>query len=305
MRHFGILCLVFVSSLPAVAEGIVIEGGIPFAEPEGETLRLTLYLPADGGNEPRPAVLLVHGGGWRFGSRAGAAWYGQRLAENGYVAAAADYRLMPKYTFPSCLHDVKAAVRWLRAHSAEHGIDPQRIGTLGDSAGGHLAALLATTRPEDGFEGDQNLGPSSAVEAAIILYGVLDMTYYRDLPRDRPLSGLGEDYFRRFVGESGPDGLDAYEAASPVTYVGADTAPVMLIHGEDDRLAPCDQARTFAERSRGAGVPTRLITLPDRGHAFDRFYLEDRERVFDEMLGFLAEHLGQDSTVEEEAALSR
>ena len=96
-----------------------------------------------------PGVVLIHGGAWLFGTRYQLHWYGSRLARAGYVAASINYRMLPMYPFPYCIHDCKAAVRWLRLHADEYGIDPERIAAFGNSAGGHLAGLLATTRPRD------------------------------------------------------------------------------------------------------------------------------------------------------------
>ncbi|MCX5757482.1 MAG: alpha/beta hydrolase, partial [Candidatus Hydrogenedentes bacterium] len=121
---------------------------------------MTLATPAARGVAPRPAVLLIHGGCWLFGTRHQLHWYTRHFAEQGYVVAAIQYRMMPKYRLPDCVEDCKAAVRWLRLHAAEYNIDPDRIVALGNSAGGHLAAMLGVTSPDDGFDGVENPGAS-------------------------------------------------------------------------------------------------------------------------------------------------
>lgn len=264
---------------------------VVYARPDGHARRMTLWLPDDQGEIKRPAVLLIHGGAWLFGSRRQLGWYGRRLAENGYVAASVSYRMMPRYPFPACLHDCKAAVRWLRLHAEELRIDPGRIAVLGNSAGGHLAAMLATTKPEDGLEGAENPGASSAVRAAIDFYGVADMSYYGSPKSWIRIGGLTRWFMRQFVGKEGSDGRNPYAAASPVTYADQDTCPILFIHGTKDSLVPFDQSVTFRGQLRGLGVPTRLIAVT-HGHAFDFFHPRVRAHVFHEIQAFLDEYAG-------------
>src|SRR5581483_11615346 len=106
------------------------------------------------GDGPFPAVVCIHGGGFRAGSRQGYDGLCLRLAQRGYVAVTASYRLAPQFQFPAAVHDVKAAVRWLRANAKKYHIDPERIGVTGGSAGGHLAQFLGVTGGVSPFEGD-------------------------------------------------------------------------------------------------------------------------------------------------------
>lgn len=116
-----------------------------------------MYVPDDDSTALRPGIVLIHGGGWMLGTRYQQSWYCRNFARNGYVVMTIDYRLMPKCAFPDCLHDCKAAVRWLRLNAERYRIDPNHIITFGASAGGHLAALLATTEPGDGLEGGKRI----------------------------------------------------------------------------------------------------------------------------------------------------
>ena len=280
----------------AAAGGFRTERGVEYARPDGKPLQMTLYLPEDVGTDAsgrHAGMVIVHGGGWRFGPRYQQAWYCRQFAKSGYVVMTIDYRMMPRYPFPHCVHDCKAAVRWLRAHADEWQVDADRIAAFGASAGGHLVAFLAATRPEHGFEGCENEGASSAVSAAISLYGAVDLTVYRDAPRGGFLSEKSRKYLRAFVGEDPPGGgLDAYEIASPITYVDEAAAPMLFVHGTRDGVVPYVMAAGFHERLRECGVPTRLIAAPRRNHGFDYVHLRQRRELFGEMLAFLEEHMG-------------
>ena len=129
------------------------------------------------GDGPFPAILCIHGGGFRAGTRQGYDGLCVQLAEQGYVAVTVSYRLAPKYPFPAAIHDVKAAVRWLRANAAKYHIDPERIGVTGGSAGGHLAQFLGVTGDVKEFEGDGgNPEQSSRVACVVNYYGPSDFT---------------------------------------------------------------------------------------------------------------------------------
>jgi len=179
MRPFGLLAIGITMATSAFAKEFRTERGIVFAEPDGRRLKATLYCPADhqfgdseavkAGRKPLPGMVLIHGGGWIIGSRHQQAWYCRAFAKAGYVVMTIEYRMMPKYCFPECVYDCKAAVRWMRLRADWLGVDPSRIVAFGASAGGHLAAFLATTGPEDGFEGTENPGPSTEVSAVISL----------------------------------------------------------------------------------------------------------------------------------------
>ena len=130
---------------PTVPDTVSWEEGIEYSTPEGESLKLNLARPKSG-KGPFPAVICIHGGGFRAGTHDGYDQLCVRLAERGYVAATISYRLAPKHRFPAAVHDTKAAVRWLRAHAADYSVDPARIGVTGGSAGGHLAQCGAHLR---------------------------------------------------------------------------------------------------------------------------------------------------------------
>jgi acetyl esterase/lipase len=234
----------------------------------GRTERLDVYVPArvppPGG---WPAVLAIHGGGWRGGSKRD---YGPRaaaLVNHGYVVVAVDYALSAPGapSWPANLEDLRAAVRWLRRNAAVYHVDPNRIAAMGASAGGHLAALLATL--PDGPDGASHSEPSASasarVQAVIDFYGPSDLAA---LAEANPRAGHS---LALFLGGSPRALRDRYAAASPVRRVTRNTPPMLLIHGDGDLLVPLDQSRRLAAALDAASVPHQLIIVPGARHGFD------------------------------------
>lgn len=286
----ALLCL-----LSACAHDLRVERGREFAAPAGERLKMNLYMPEEAADAPRPGMVMVHGGAWIAGSRTQQAWYARQFARAGYVVLSCDYRMMPRHAFPACVEDAKAAVRWMRGHAEELQVDPDRIVAFGASAGGHIAGMLAATRPEDGFEGTENAGPSSAVQAAVILYGAVDLTAYRDGAG----GGGGSKFVAAFTGKNFPEelgkarGMDSFEWASPLSYVHAGMPPVHLTHGTHDALVPHVQSVRFHERLQATGVSSELKLWERRNHGFDYMFPEERRALFGDMLAWLAQVLPQ------------
>src|SRR2546421_8914005 len=161
---------------PPVPETVVFEPDVEYANPDGQHLQLDLARPKMGPG-PFPAIICIHGGGFRAGTRQGYDSLCIKLAEQGYVAVTVSYRLAPKYPFPAAIHDVKAAVRWLRANAKKYAIDPDRIGVTGGSAGGHLAQFLGVTMGVPEFEGSGgNPKYSSNVSCVVNYFGPSDFT---------------------------------------------------------------------------------------------------------------------------------
>src|SRR5262245_38034845 len=159
-----------------VPENVLFEPNIEYTNPDGQHLQLDLARPKTG-DGPFPAIACIHGGGFRAGTRQGYDGLCIRLAQRGYVAVTVSYRLAPKYQFPAAVHDVKAAIRWLRANAQKYHIDPDRIGVTGGSAGGHLAQFLGVTGGVNRFEGaGGNAEQSSRVACVVNFYGPSDFT---------------------------------------------------------------------------------------------------------------------------------
>jgi acetyl esterase/lipase len=228
----------------------------------GEDLKLDLYAPS-GSPGPFPAMVLIHGGAWCAGAKEGYRSQARTFAEHGYVAVTVGYRLAPAHRFPAQVEDVKCAVRWLRANAHRYAVDPERIGAMGESAGGHLALLLGLTGPEDGFEGRGGWeGQSSKVRVVVNCAGPTDLS--------RPgWLELTDKVIADLLGAGRDANPAAYRAASPVSYVRPGSPPVLTIHGVKDLIVPYEQATVLDAALRAAGGTSRLEPVPDKGHIYD------------------------------------
>ena len=244
--------------------------GVQFGEANGRPLLLDAVFPAGKlpGEPPgpRPAVVHVHGGGWAYGTRADD-WATPYLATHGFFAVSIDYRLSGEAPFPAQLHDVKAAIRWLRANAHRYSIDPARIGIWGGSAGAHLAALAGATgdsgQPE--LEGDSgSAGYSSRVQAVVWVSGASDF-----LRRGRLIQPHNELIVQLFGGPPGgtvADKADLLRLASPVAHVTRSAPPFLLLHGTEDETTDFEQAAVLYEALVAHGVEATLVPLPGRYH---------------------------------------
>jgi acetyl esterase/lipase len=267
---------------PAVPENVVFEPGIEFANPDNQHLKLDLARPKTGAG-PWPAIVCIHGGGFRAGSRQGYDGLCLRLAQEGYVAVTVGYRLAPKFQFPAAVHDVKEAVRWLRGNAKKLNIDPHRIGAMGGSAGGHLAQFLGLTADVKGFEGHGgHLDRSSRVLCVVNYYGPSDFTksYGKSVDAAQVLP--------LFLGGDLKNARHRHIVASPLYWVTPLAAPTLCIHGTLDKYVAHEQAVWLIERLRAADVEAELLTLPGAGHGFRG---DDAARAEKAMLAFFAKHL--------------
>ncbi|MEU6843447.1 alpha/beta hydrolase [Streptomyces sp. NPDC046716] len=266
--------------LPPAADrpgGIRLLRGVPYAVPDGaRPLELDLWLPGTPG--PAPLVLFVHGGAWRRGRRddMGAAtrtWDPgpfERLAAAGFAVACADYRLSGEATFPAPLEDLRAALRWLGVRAAELGVDPSRTVVWGESAGGHLAALLALAHEEPRLAG------------AVVWYGPADLTTPRP-PFDPADPATPEALL---LGAAPLDVPGAAVAASPVRQVHGDAPPFLVVHGEADSMVACSHGRDLARALRAAGAPVELHTVPGADHGWYGLAPDEVERIFSRSVAF-------------------
>ena len=228
-------------------------------------------------------MLCIHGGGFRAGSREGNNTLCLKLAQHGFVAATASYRLAPKYQFPAAIYDVKAAVRWLRANAAQLQIDPARIGVTGDSAGGHLAQFLGVTAGVDQFEGDDgNADKSSQVNCVVNRYGPSDLTKSYDASVD------AAEVLPLFLGGNLDTARSRHTLASPLNWVTPAAAPTLLLHGTEDKYVAYEQAVWLRDRLQACGVEVELVTLNGAGHGFKG---ADAEKAEQALLAFFAKHL--------------
>lgn len=245
-----------------VPDTVIVEKGIEYANPDDQHLQLNLARPKTG-DGPFPAIVCIHGGGFRAGKRESYDGLIVRLAEQGYVAITVTYRLAPKYQFPAAVHDTKAAVRWLRANAAKYKIDPSRIGTTGGSAGGHLAQFLGVTAGVKEFEGDGgNPAESSAVACVVNVYGPSDFT------KSYGKSVDAAEVLPLFLGGNLEKARKLHLKASPLYWVTPVAAPTLCIHGTLDKYVAHEQAVWLVDKMNAAGAEAELLTLEGAGHGF-------------------------------------
>ena len=258
---------------------VATELDIVFAEHDGVKLLGDLYLPEGAGNAP--VLVGVHGGGWQLGDRKFYRHWGNYLAKNGYAVFAIEYRLMRPgvKTWPGAVYDCKAAVQFVRARAAELGLDPERMALIGDSAGAHLAALVALAGGETLFaaeyQGDRHASVRADVKAVIGIYGVYDMAaqWEHDLVA-RPRDQITE----KFLGCPLPANRKAFFEASPLSYATVDknSTRFLLIYGrEDDIVDPATQSERFLMALKQAGFFARTIVVPGAGHFWSADPIEE------------------------------
>lgn len=281
---FVLLSTLLIGARPvgAKAAEILFEQGIEYSSPDGQRLQLNLARPKEIQGRA-PAVLCIHGGGFRGGKRERWDKLCQQLAERGYVAVTVTYRLAPKYQFPAAVHDVKAAVRWLRASADKYQLDPARIGVVGDSAGGHLVQFLGVTGDVPQFEGDGgSAGQSSKVTCVVNYYGPSDLT------KSYGKSVDAAEVLPLWLGGDAVKERHRHILASPLYWVTPSAAPTLLIHGTKDPYVNFEQAQWIHERLQAADVEVDLLTLEGAGHGFKG---ADAEKAEQAMLAFFDKHL--------------
>ncbi|MFD8881784.1 alpha/beta hydrolase fold domain-containing protein [Streptomyces erythrochromogenes] len=289
------------------ADGVRRFDGITYATTPGYRPRL-LDVQVPAGEGPFPAVVWIHGGGWLDGDRRyppptvpAALLHGAVLAA-GLALVSVDYRHSLEAPFPAQLHDVKAAIRYVRAFAGDLGIDPDRIGVWGESAGGHLAALAGLVGPADGtdgvaLEGTQGVGSGeTGVLAVVDWYGVSDLVALAShpMPPMPPMPSGVEfpDPYEALLGASAAERPDLARAASPVTYTEGSTPPppFLLVHGTRDGLVPYSQSEALAGALEGAGGEVTLRPVDGADHIF--LGSPDIASIVEESVAFLARHLG-------------
>jgi acetyl esterase/lipase len=258
---------------------------IPYLVGGSPRQTLDFYLP-DQARSPLPAVLWIHGGAWECGDKHPCPV--REFAERGYVIASVGYRLSDEAAFPFQLQDCKSSVRWLRAHAAEYGIDPTRIGVWGESAGGHLAALLGTTGLTRDFDVGDHLDQSSEVQCVVNWFGPVDFLEW-GAPFS-PSMDSPESPVYRLLGGPISQNREKARSAGPLHHVHGRSAPFFTVHGDQDDIVPLVQSQRLHRALQDAGVESTLQVIPDAGHSTAEFNLPER---LEEIAEFLSRHLGQ------------
>ncbi len=244
-------------------------------------LKLDVYMPQQT-SSPVPVVVWIHGGAWRSGDKEKPP--ALPLINRGYGVVSINYRLSQEAIFPAQIEDCKAAIRFLRSKAALLGIDPNRIGVWGSSAGGHLAALLGTSGDVKELEGGpENVEFSSRVQAVCDFFGPTDFLRMDDTPGimqhnavDSPEASL--------IGGPIQENPEKVVRANPITYITPDDPPFLILHGEEDKTVIPSQSTLLAEALKKAGVPVEIQMIKGAGHGFDPPENEKAFNFFDRVL---------------------
>jgi len=275
LKRLAALAVVFLAAGAAAAqepevlsEGVGVYRALDFAATPAGAIQLELFFPrAPAG--PVPAIVVIPGGGFRPQSREKSAGSARALAEAGFAAASIGYRGAPDATFRATVSDTKAAVRFLRANAARFNINPDRIGAFGQSAGGHLAVMLAVSGGVAELEGDGGHPEvSSRVQAAVSFAGVFD--FVSRLKDGGQQQGASLDTKRKtngaWVGEPFSEDSANWKLASPFYHVTPDDPPVLFVHCKDDRTVPYQQSIDMYEHLKPMQPESRLLVLEEGGH---------------------------------------
>ncbi|MEN8226722.1 MAG: alpha/beta hydrolase [Bacteroidota bacterium] len=234
---------------PAVPSSVEVKNDIEYKQVDNTSLKLDIY-KLKNLDEAAPLLIFIHGGGWSKGERSDYLPYLIDYAKKGYVTATVSYRLSGTAHFPAAVEDVQCAVRWIRAHSKEYMINPNRIALIGGSAGGHLSMMVAYADEKT----------DSRVQAVVNLYGPTDLT--TEYARNR-----GE--CEKFLGKTYQEAPHLYKAASPRTYISPDDPPTLIFHGTIDALVPVSQSDSLHIWLDQAGVPNEYHKLKGWPHTMD------------------------------------
>ncbi|MCY4566812.1 MAG: alpha/beta hydrolase [Candidatus Poribacteria bacterium] len=250
---------------PKVPDGVTVYRDLGYVTDGHERQKLDLYVPDTGEN--LPLLIWVHGGAWRGGDKTH--YNPKEYLEAGYAGASINYRLSQHAIFPAQIEDVKAAVRWLRANAETYRLDPNRFAAWGSSAGGHLVAMLGTTGDVAEFEVGENLGVSSRVQAVVDYFGPTDFLQMdaQSLP-DGLVHDAPDSPESQLVGGPIQEHKDRVARANPITYVSKDDPPILIIHGDQDKLVPYHQSVLLHDALEEAGVLVTLYRVEGGGHGW-------------------------------------
>ncbi len=283
--------------LPPAPEGVVIHENVSYLGP-GREEKLDIYLPANRPlNVKSPAVVMIHGGGWRGGDKAALREFniGTNLAKVGYVCVSVNYTLDPHESWPQNLWDCKNAVRFLRANAWKYQVDSEHIGVIGGSAGGHLSLMVAYTTGVPELEPPAPYpGISSKVSAVVNLYGITNLlTSKKTDDKGNPIAQSKVSW--ALLNEASmKNDLEARKKASPVYQAKRTSPPTLILHGTTDTTVDRDQATELAAKLKELGVEHQVYMLDGIGHTFD---LETWKRkplpidVKSIVIGFFDKHL--------------
>ncbi len=255
---------------------------LEFGAVDGISLKLDLHLP----DNPKDAPLLVwiHGGAWRRGSKSSVPLKSM-VDEKGWAIASVDYRLSPVAKFPAQVHDIKAAIRYLRGKGEEYGYKSENIAIAGASAGGHLAALVGVSNNVEELEGNigDYLDQSSSVQATVSLYGASNLTTILKQSTPHGLR-VRKPALDLFIGGQPEEVEETAKLASPVFHVDAEDPPLLMIHGDQDPQMPISQSHELHGKFKELGLTVHFEVIHGGAHGGPRFYDQNRTQQIDTFL---------------------
>lgn len=253
---------------PRLPESVMFKQDVEYVRGGHERQTLDLYLPKQPAGEKLPVVVFIHGGGWKNGDKSGGRRFVVPLVAQGkFVGASINYRLSQHEQWPAQIHDCKAAIRWLRGNARKYGIDPEQIGVIGTSAGGHLVAMLGTTgevKDLEGGLGDHN-DQSSRVAAVVDFFGPTNFLTMNDFP-GRLNHDSADSPESKLIGGPIQEMKEKVKTASPLTFVSSDDPTFLIVHGSDDPLVPIDQSVQLDRALDEAKVGSIFIQIEGGQH---------------------------------------
>ena len=276
-----LLLILFLSTCCAFAET---KTDIEYARVGDQALKLDLYLPKV---VNPPLLIYVHGGAWRAGSKTDVPIL--KLLNHGFAIASMDYRLSIEAAFPAQVHDIKAAIRFLRAKAEHYHLNAADVGIVGSSAGGHLAALVGVTNGHPALEGTvgQPLSQSSSVQCIVSLYGASNLQTILSQSTDIGLQ-MRVPALELLLGGQPDQKPELARLASPVAQLDSKDPPLLLIHGDADPQMPSAQSQEFEQAYKALSLPVQYLVMPESKHGGPEFYDSERAAI---MARFLQTHL--------------
>ena len=276
----ALLCLPMLAVQPAHAqearEDYQVHKDIVYGQVDGRVLLVDLYIPND---TPEPPLLVwVHGGAWRSGSKSSVGPLG--LASAGFAIASVDFRPSAEAPFPGQIHEIKAAIRFLRAEASTYGYDAERIAIGGNSSGGHLAALVGVTNGHAALEGEvgDHLDQSSSVQAIVDYYGPTNLASILSQSTPHGLS-VRQPALELLLGGQ-PDAVpELAELASVVTHVDATDPPLLILHGDQDPQVPINQSHELHGAYKELGLTVHFEVIHGAAHGGPAFYDAERNEL--------------------------
>jgi acetyl esterase/lipase len=267
----------------AIPEDISVISHIPYTETEHGPLHLDLYRPSRLPKEPLPIVISLFGGGWFVGNKnqpVSKPMSAHLLARSGYAVAVINYRLSDTANHPAAINDANAAINWLRRNAHDHHLDAEHIAAWGCSAGGHLAAMLATPYTSD--------DAGNNISAAINFFGISDLQSHVNSSKRTHLASA-RWMVERYLGHPTHQSPARLADASPINHVTSNSAPMLIVHGDQDSVVAPQQSELLLKTYQQHNAPCELQVIPEAGHGTGAYFGSDE--MFNTIVKFLDQHL--------------